>query len=249
MAQRYLTILLVSVFMFSCSDEEKDFASKIESAHNKENFLSNEIIQFDLLLTFGGKERINGSMSLSTDSYKGILDKGNGEKIMYIGDKVYYSPNITDSAKVRFDAYTWSYFFLFPYKMNDEGTVWINYENKMLNEKEYQVEKLTFESGTGDAPDDWYVCYADKETNLLHAASYIVTYSKDVKTAEEDPHAIVYSNYQDFEGVPLARDWEFYGWKESIGLTEKLGDATLSNFRFLTKDEVDFSVPESFREI
>jgi hypothetical protein len=26
----------------------------------------------------------------------------------------------------------------------------------------YLTEKLTFKSGTGDAPDDWYVVYADK---------------------------------------------------------------------------------------
>jgi hypothetical protein len=31
----------------------------------------------------------------------------------------------------------------------------------------YLTEKLTFKSGTGDAPDDWYVVYADKKTNLL----------------------------------------------------------------------------------
>jgi hypothetical protein len=36
----------------------------------------------------------------------------------------------------------------------------------------YLTEKLTFKSGTGDAPDDWYVVYADKKTNLLEKHRY-----------------------------------------------------------------------------
>jgi hypothetical protein len=40
------------------------------------------------------------------------------------------------------------------------GTIWNEYDNK---EKTLQIiRKLTFKSGTGDAPDDWYVVYADK---------------------------------------------------------------------------------------
>jgi hypothetical protein len=70
----------------------------------------------------------------------------------------------------RFDAFTWEYFFLFP-QLSDSGTIWNEYDNKEKNATNYLTEKLTFKSGTGDAPDDWYVVYADKKTNLLEKAA------------------------------------------------------------------------------
>lgn len=247
--QNSLFIPFLLVLLFSCNNEQSDYPTEVETAHEKELFMSNEVVQFDLLLSFGGKERINGTLTLSTDSQFGILDQENGAQINFIEDKVYYSPVIEDSSKVRFDAYTWSYFFLFPYKLNDDGTVWNDFRNDKLNGKEYLTKKLTFESGTGDAPDDWYVCYADKEYKLLHAAAYIVTYSKDQKTAEEDPHAIVYENYLNIDGIPIAHSWTFWGWNENKGLTEQLGEGTLTNVQFLKLNDVDFSVPEGFIEI
>lgn len=243
-----LVIILITVLV-SCSEEPMDYPTQVESAHEKEMFMNNDVIQFDLLLRFGGKERINGTLTLSTNSQYGILDQGENQKIIYDGAQVFYSPEISDSSKVRFNAYTWSYFFLFPYKLNDDGTVWNSYENENLNGTKYLTDKLTFESGTGDAPDDWYICYANTENKLLHAAAYIVTYSKDQATAEEDPHAIVYENYQDVQGVPFAHKWTFWGWNATDGLTDQLGEGTLSNIKFLTFDEIDFTVPEDFIEI
>ncbi|MEO9533994.1 MAG: hypothetical protein ABJG68_03280 [Crocinitomicaceae bacterium] len=257
---RSLLSLAISGILMSCgsgqptesieedSSEKLDYPSSIEKAHSKAEFLENESISFDFLLMFRGSVRIDGSMTLATNSSKGILFKGD-DKIMYDGGQVFYSPSIEDSSKVRFDAYTWSYFFLFPYKLNDEGTVWKDYPKDSLNNELYEAQKLTFESGTGDAPDDWYITYAHPDSKLLHAAAYIVTYSKDKEKAEEDPHAIVYKDYKEVNGISIAHAWEFYGWRDSRGLTEQLGSATLSNFKFHKNGEVDYSVPQDFKEI
>ena len=255
-----LLTLSITGFLMSCGsgqsteskdetpEEQLDYPSLIEKAHSKTEFLGNESISFDFLLMFRGSVRIDGSMTLATNSSKGILNKGD-DKIIYDGSQVFYSPSIEDSSKVRFDAYTWSYFFLFPYKLNDEGTVWNDYPNDSLNNELYKAQKLTFESGTGDAPDDWYITFAHLESNLLHAAAYIVTYSKDKDAAEEDPHAIVYKDYKEVDGISIAHSWEFYGWRDSLGLTDQLGSATLSNFKFHKNGEVDYSVPQDFKEI
>jgi hypothetical protein len=40
------------------------------------------------------------------------------------------------------------------------------------NATNYLTEKLTFKSGTGDAPDDWYVVYADKQQIYLKSSLY-----------------------------------------------------------------------------
>jgi hypothetical protein len=60
--------------------------------------------------------------------------------------------------KSRFDAFTWEYFSFSSHKFQEQYGM-----NTTIKKRRYKLsEKLTFKSGTGDAPDDWYVVYADK---------------------------------------------------------------------------------------
>lgn len=250
MKKLFVTFLsLVLLAACNAPSKKESFAGKVEKAHQKEVFLSHSAVQFDFYLTFGGKERLNGQFTLSTDSGKGLIELSNGQKIYYINNEVYASSEMENLKRIRFDAYTWSYFFLFPYKLNDGGTVWNDYPDKALNGKNYAVEKLSFTSGTGDSPDDWYVVYADEETDLVYASAYIVTMGKSKEKAEEDPHAIVYKDYKEVEGIPIASKWEFRGWNEKEGLTDLLGEATLKQVKFVELPN-DFFIPEeSFQKV
>ena len=125
--------------------------------------------------------------------------------------------------------------------MTDPGTVWNPYSDSTLNGKTYDSAKLTFESGTGDADQDWYIVYADQETNLIYTAAYIVTANKSKEEAEKDPHAIVYEDYKQVNGVPIAQKWSFYEWSEQDGLTNKLGQADLAGIRFVEVDSTFFN--------
>lgn len=256
-------IFVLAIFVFACANEQEQeapqvedtlpemntFAAKVEMTHQKKAFQAREAVQFDLLLKFGDRERLKGQMTLSTDSGYGLIEKTNGDKIYYVKDKVYYTPSIENSKAVRFDAYTWSYFFLFPYKLTDAGTKWQDYPRDSLNGVLYEAEKLTFKSGTGDAPDDWYIAYANEKNQLLEVAAYIVTANKTKAQAEEDPHAIEYLNYQNVEGIPIATNWRFRTWRTEGGLTDTLGEATLSNIRFVEVEEGLFTPPTDFSEI
>jgi hypothetical protein len=218
---------------------------KIEKQHRKDLFLQQDNIQFEIQLYFGGRERINGILTYATNSSQGLIELNNGNKIYFIKDKVFYSPGMNEK-KVRFDAYTWSYFFLFPYKLSDEGTIWSTSEKVEMNNKWYNSQRLTFANGTGDASDDWYQVYSDTTDNTMLVAAYIVTANKSVEKAEEDPHAIAYSNYQTIGGVPVATNWEFFGWTKTEGLTDTLGNATLSNFKFVANSDSLFIPPTNF---
>lgn len=237
---------LIFIFTQCRSDQATTFAEKVENAHHKTAFLENKAIQFDILLNFGGKTRLNGKMTLLTDSRAGIIEENNANRIFFENGDVFIDTTFTDPEGARFTAFTWSYFFLMPYKLSDPGTQWQSYENKNLNGKAYEVEKLTFDSGTGDAPDDWYIVYADPETQLMHAAAYIVTAKKTVSEAEKDPHAIVYENYKEVAGVPIARRWVFHGWTKEEGLTEELGWAELAGIEFIDAPEPLFFVPQHY---
>lgn len=220
---------------------------KIEEAHSKQDFLANDVVQFDIVLEFGGTERLNGTMTLATNSTAGRISHKNGKELYYNQDKVFASPETENTGGARFAAYTWSYFFLFPYKLSDPGTNWSEVSEVNLNGDIYNSQKLTFGEGIGDAPDDWYITYSDPETNLMEVAAYIVTAGGTaVEEAEEDPHAISYHDYKDVGGTALAHSWKFWEWRKDSGLTRQLGNAELNNFKFMDSEEADLSPPENF---
>jgi len=225
------------------------FATKIQEAHEKKEFLKKDVISFDLQLFFGGKERLNGKIKLATDGTKGRYSLKGGTELIFKHDSVLVSDNYSNQNRARFAAYTWSYFFLMPYKLNDPGTIWENYSDSLLNGTLYKTGKLTFEAGTGDAPDDWYIVYADPESMIMNTAAYIVTAGKSQEQAEKDPHAIQYSGYSEIDGIPIAHRWDFYAWRPKLGLNDTLGYAILENIHFDTFDELEINLDEGFKLI
>jgi len=246
-----ITVLLIAVFSIGCKKAAQteaafSFVQKIEIAHQKEKFKQQEVIQFDLKLTFGGQEKVNGKVTLATNSSKGKVTFANGNVILFDGSKVYYSPEI-DSASVRFDAFTWSYFFMFPYKLSDSGTQWQAYDNKEKDAEKFTTEKLTFKPETGDAPNDWYVVYSDKNSNLIQKAAYIVTAFGSKEEAEKNPHAIQYSNFIEVNAIPIASVWKFWEWNKNEGATKQIGEAKLTNIEFISNDDSLFIISENLK--
>jgi hypothetical protein len=245
-----MRIVLASAFLLvlfsgctTAPETTVSFSESVEQAHAKVKFHQFEAVQFDLELMFGGKERLKGTLTLLTNSTKGRIDYTDGRCLIYDAGNVYYSPEFTEQ-QASFAAYTWSYFFLLPYKISDQGTGLIETDQTRLNGIRYDSKKLIFEANTGASPDDRYIMYADTATHLLHAASYIVTASKSATEAEKDPHAIQYLDYQVVKGIPIATEWRFWGWQPDQGFTNLLGEASLSNVRLFPADSLDFSPRE-----
>jgi hypothetical protein len=239
MKQLFFSAFFILVFSgckkIEKAENEKSFVLKVEQAHQKDLFLDKEVIQFDLKLKFGNQERINGKVTLTTNSSKGKIALADGNTIIFNGSTVYYAPEI-DSTSVRFDAYTWSYFFMLPYKLSDSGTVWQSYDTNEKDADKFNTEKLSFKPQTGDAPDDWYVVYSDKNSNLIQKAAYIVTAFGSKNEAEKNPHAIQYTDFKGVKSIPIATSWTFWEWNDKEGLTTQLGEAKLTNIEFIRYD-------------
>lgn len=247
-----ITFLILLLFLISCTHTPTPLPNKtiaqVESAHQKTKFLENEAIQFDFLLSFHKKERFHGKVVLLTNSTKGMLCTDDGDTIIYVNNRVFHTPDISKPEKVRFDAFTWPYFFLFPYKLSDPGTNWSSYPNNKLNNTSYIAQKLSFQDGIGDAPEDWYIMYADSNTKRIDVAAYIVTANKSREEAEKNPHAIQYLNYEGINDIPISTQWLFWEWDEKTGLHDTIGEASLRNITFLTVDSNYFSPPKHFEE-
>lgn len=257
---KFLLLIFATLIFTGCASEPHEYSSPnhvpvvqdrkvnefvmhTEMAHEKFDFQSKGAIEFDFRLVFRDKERMNAHFTLLTNETKGRIDQTDGTSMVYDGMESWVISDSISKDEKRFDIYTWSYFFLLPYKLSDPGTVYSDFPSDSLNGVAYHTQKLTFAPGTGDAPDDWYILYADEQTNLLEVAAYIVTANKSVEKAEEDPHAIKYEAYELVDGVPISTKWTFWSWRENLGLTEQLGYAELTNFRFSSPRKADFVRP------
>ncbi|SFT56394.1 hypothetical protein SAMN05216474_1347 [Lishizhenia tianjinensis] len=229
--------------------ELPEFVEQLNQHHQYAAFQSAGVFSADILLTFGGKQRLDAKMLYDTQTQETALYHSDGKKLVFTQDTVWLSPDTASYPKARFDIFTWSYFMALPHKLNDEGLHFKEFPHKELEGKSYATQHLSFSNEVGDAPDDWYVLYQDTTSGLLHAAAYIVTLNKDKATAEQDPHAIVYKDYQLVDGIPISTRWEFYGWRKEKGLTQKLGEASLSNLQFLKRSEALFQLPANKKEV
>ncbi len=184
---------------------------------------------------------------MRTDMSEIHMAKANGTELTYTRDTAFVSPVDSDHRRARFDLLTWPYFLAAPFKFDDPGTRITPLGEETLMGETYETAKLSFEPGTGDAPDDWYILFRDQETGSLKAMVYIVTYGKTVEEAVDNPHCIVYDDYEETEGVLFPQTWTFYEWTEAEGLGEKLGQAQLGNFSFTQPEASAFTVADDFR--
>ncbi|MCI4667494.1 MAG: hypothetical protein MRZ79_04980 [Bacteroidia bacterium] len=255
MTRSILFLLPPLLLMFSCAtpyenSEKKtvdskvlSFSKKIEAAHNLSGWNEKQALSFDFQLFFGGQERLNAKILMEPDFGRISIKTKDGAEMYYLEDKTYLFPEDAAYKNPRFDVLTWPYFLAVPFKLNDPGTQLASHDSLPLNGKKYQVEKLSFSAGTGDAPDDWYKVFKDPETDLLKALVYIVTYSRSQEDAEKNPHAIVYDEFREIGGVTIPTKWAFRNWKDGE-FGDKIGEADLSNLAFIIPDENTFKLPE-----
>jgi hypothetical protein len=71
---------------------------------------------------------------------------------------------------------------------------------------------MTFDPGTGDTPDDYYLLYIDPETHRLKATEYVVTYRAVLGEGEEStpPHLLVYDQWTEVEGLTVPTHYTIY---------------------------------------
>lgn len=223
----------------------------MDEAHKVDAFHQKDAIAFDIELYFGGQKRMEGTVYSKTNSTGMRIERLDGTALVYDGEKVYQTPANAEWQGARFDIFTWQYFFMAPFKFNDPGTNWVPMADAMMNDQAYASAKLTFDSGTGDAPDDWYIAYQDKETDLLEGLAYIVTFGgKEQTEAEAEPHAITYHDYEMVDGIPIAKTWKFWMWTQEGGfqMDKTIGEANITNVRFVDAGNL-FSTPENGAEV
>ncbi len=218
--------------------------ASLETAHEAHLFRKQKAIAFDLLLYFGGNLRLDARITTTTGSDRIRIDRSDSTTILFYNGEGYQTPADAEWGSARFDLLTWAYFALAPFKLSDPGTNWETLSNVEVDGKTFGRGKLTFGENIGDAPEDWYIAYQDKETNLLDGLAYIVTFRRSLEEAVKNPHAIRYAGYKRINGIPFSTEWTFHNWSQENGFeSTPIGKATLSNVEFVDPD------PDFFRPL
>lgn len=245
MSKRVLLLVLSSLIslIINAQNDVISFTSSIEDVHRKEIFSSKKILTYNIDVQFGGRSYLKGKVIQTPGGDKIKIEKEDGSIILFNGEEVVASGISADKiGRARFDVFTWAYFMGFPYKLNDQGTKWLDFEEKTWGNYQVDTAKLVFESGTGDTSDDWYVVYQNPTTKMLEGAAYIVSFGKGKEAAEKEPHAIKYHDFVSIDGIPISTKWTFHMWTPNKGYGVQIGEVNLSDILFL--ETVDFSMPE-----
>ncbi len=227
------------------------FADMIGSAHGAKAYRSHAALQADVTVTFGGQVMLKGVMTFDTPVGRSRIETPDGQVYVFDGNDAWVMPEDAPvpPGMARFHLLTWPYFVAAPFKLADPGTHIDDAGIQSVDlHHEYPAGKLTFDPGTGDSPDDWYIVYRDPDTGRLAALAYIVTYGKGSHEAEKEPHVAVYEAFEEVDGVTLVTRMRMWNWDSEIGrVGETLGSLELSNYRFVEPDESTFTQPESAR--
>ncbi len=235
----------------AAQEEERkaSYVRSIEEAHGLDAWSSKDTVSARIEITFGGNPALDARMTFTPSMSKVRLDQGEAS-VIWDGETAWVTPADAEFPRARFHVLTWPYFLAAPMKLRDPGTRLELLGAKSVETELHDAARLTFGEGVGDTPEDWYVLYRHPQTSRLEGMAYVVTYGTTVEDANQEPHAILYDDFQDVEGVAIPTTWEFRLWsEEKAGVYgDPLGEAKLSDVRFVTPEEGTFQVPEDARE-
>lgn len=96
-----------------------------------------------------------------------------------------------DSTAFNYDVKFWAltplYLMGHPFVEDGEGVNLELLSDTTYKGKRNKVVKVTYDPGTGDAPDDYYILHFDADTYLLTATRYIVSYPEYFKDGGHNP--------------------------------------------------------------
>lgn len=229
-----LTLALVFVLQFTLSSNAQ-LQGSYDAHGGLETFRSYGTLEYDQQMEINGVAQLSDHQLFDLNSRSALITNDT-YTIGFDGNEAWITPNIEAlGLPPRFYALTPFYFFGLPFFFADPGANLEPLGTKVLDGKEYDVVKITYDPGVGDSPDDDYVVYINKDTNQIEVLHYIVTYptlmqGKSVEQLER--HAAVYEQWQETGGLIVPKKIVFYEWKGDKPGETAVGSMTFQNVTF-----------------
>lgn len=145
----------------------------------------------------------------------------------------------------RFLALLNYYFLNLPWVVKDPGVILGDLERRTLwdDPTRYLAVRVTFEPGTGDTPDDYYVLFIHPETHRLAGCEYIVTYAGVLPPGMEQspPHTLLFEEFETENGLLVPVRYTIYNQDHSVYATCSVRDWSFSE----PFDESRMTMPEN----
>jgi hypothetical protein len=168
----------------------------------------------DTWYTGGSTEGRTARVMVEQGPRRAVIDMaGSDARMAWDGTRA-WSVNWTSPVPPRFLALLDYYFLNLPWLVKDPGVILGEPGTGTLwdDPTEYTTVRVTFEPGTGDTPDDYYVLYIDPGTRRLAACEYIVTYADLLPPGVEHtpPHILVYDEFETVDGLVVPTRFTIY---------------------------------------
>jgi len=126
------------------------------------------------------------------------------------------------------------YFLGVPFVMGDPGARFEQLEDAPLGDVLHRRVKVTYDPGTGDAPDDYYVLYIHPQSFRIGGLRYVVSYPGFFPEGGHTPEKLMlYGELKEFAGLTLAQRLDTYAWDAEQGRPgAKVTDVKVSRVRF-----------------
>lgn len=165
------------------------------------------------------------------------------------GEDAWVFPDTADiGVNPRFWATTPFYFVGLPFVLADEGVILEELDPQEYNGVTYDLIKASYESGVGDAPDDYYVIYIHPETKLMGGLRYIVSYPGFFPNGGHLPEKFMeITGLQAADGITIPSGYNTYWFKEGQP-AEHITKIDVKDFSFAPGTPKDFfEIPEGAR--
>lgn len=143
-----------------------------------------------------------------------IVESGEAAVLGWNGEQAWITPG-PDAfpTPARFWATTPFYFVGIPFVLADPGARYERLQDAELDGVAHRMVKVTYDAGTGDSPDDYYVIYVHPETHRVSAIRYIVAFPGFFEPGRHSPEKLMrYGELREVDGLWLAHRFDTYRW-------------------------------------
>ncbi len=159
-----------------------------------------------------------------------------------------------DSLAFAYDTKFWAltplYLMGHPFVEDGEGVNLQLLPDATYKGKKNKVVKVTYDPGTGDAPDDYYILHFDADTYLLTATRYIVSYPEYFKDGGHNPEKFMeVGELVDVDGVLLPSELKTH-WTVDGKPGEYITKIEITDLKFIKDVPANFfEIPEGAKKL
>lgn len=144
----------------------------------------------------------------------------------------------------RFWVLTPYYFLGLPFVLDGQGVNLEKMESVSFKEVTQDVISVTFELGTGDATDDYYILYFEQQSHLLSAIRYAVSYPGYFQKGQHGNERFMeLTGYLETSGITFPTAYKAYMSQEDGTPGKYVIEIKVSNLSFQENVSEDFFHP------